>query len=243
MRQHRSDRVPAGPLVSGEWLERNLGNPRVRVLDVRGRHPSSSLPHAKRAEYRQGHVPGAVFVDWEHDFVAVDDPVPVQVASGEDVREPRRRARYRRRRPRRHLRRLLRDLRCARRVGVPFLRRRRAGARRRLDDLAGGGARPERSAGRARARTLHRAAAPTTAADARRGRARHAAPVRRSSTHGRATCSSASRAPRTPATSRERAAFPTRSSWTGPRACGRRRTRSRGSRALPASTPIDPRAS
>ncbi len=54
----------------------------MRVLDVRGRHPSSSLPHAKRAEYRKGHVPGAVFVDWEHDFVAVDDPIPVQVASG-----------------------------------------------------------------------------------------------------------------------------------------------------------------
>jgi thiosulfate/3-mercaptopyruvate sulfurtransferase len=80
----RFDEVPAGPLVSGEWLERNLGNPRLRVLDVRGRHPSSSLPHAKRAEYRQGHVPGAVFVDWEHDFVAVDDPVPVQVASAEE---------------------------------------------------------------------------------------------------------------------------------------------------------------
>jgi thiosulfate/3-mercaptopyruvate sulfurtransferase len=77
----RFDDVPEGPLVMGEWLERNLGNPRLRVLDVRGRHPSSSLPHAKHAEYRQGHVPGAVFVDWEHDFVAVDDPVPVQVAS------------------------------------------------------------------------------------------------------------------------------------------------------------------
>jgi thiosulfate/3-mercaptopyruvate sulfurtransferase len=48
---------------------------------VRGRHPSSSLPHAKRAEYLEGHIPGAGFVDWEHDFVAADDPVPVQVAS------------------------------------------------------------------------------------------------------------------------------------------------------------------
>ena len=73
--------MPEGPLVSMTWLEANLGNPRVRVLDVRGRHPSSSLPHAKHAEFLEGHVPGAAFVDWEHDFVACDDPVPVQVAS------------------------------------------------------------------------------------------------------------------------------------------------------------------
>jgi thiosulfate/3-mercaptopyruvate sulfurtransferase len=76
--------IPEGPLVGGAWLEANLGNPRLRVLDVRGRHPSSSLPHAKRAEHLEGHVPGAVFVDWEHDFVALDDPVPVQVASSQE---------------------------------------------------------------------------------------------------------------------------------------------------------------
>ena len=54
----------------------------MRVLDVRGRHPSSPLPHAKRAEYTAGHIPGAVFVDWEHDFVDPTD-VPVQVAGAE----------------------------------------------------------------------------------------------------------------------------------------------------------------
>jgi thiosulfate/3-mercaptopyruvate sulfurtransferase len=75
--------TPDGPLVSGEWLQQNLGNARVRVLDVRGRHPSSSLPHAKHDEYLAGHVPGAVFVDWEHDFVDAEDPVPVQVAHAE----------------------------------------------------------------------------------------------------------------------------------------------------------------
>ena len=46
----------------------------MRVLDVRGRHPSSALPHAKRAEYAAGHIPGAVFVDWEHDFIDADGP-------------------------------------------------------------------------------------------------------------------------------------------------------------------------
>ncbi len=75
--------APPGPLVSGQWLQANLGQGRVRVLDVRGRHPSSALAHAKRAEYAQGHVAGAIFVDWEHDFVDVTDPVPYQVASPE----------------------------------------------------------------------------------------------------------------------------------------------------------------
>ena len=28
----------------------------------------------------EGHIPGAVFVDWEHDFIATDTDVPVQVA-------------------------------------------------------------------------------------------------------------------------------------------------------------------
>ena len=76
--------LPEGPLVTTEWLESNLDEPRVGVLDVRGRHPSSSLPHAKHAEYLKGHVPGAAFVDWEHDFVATNDPVPVQVASPQE---------------------------------------------------------------------------------------------------------------------------------------------------------------
>lgn len=74
---------PEGPLVTGEWLQQNLGHPRLRILDVRGRHPSSALPHAKREEYVAGHIPGAVFVDWEHDFIDLENPVPVQVAAAE----------------------------------------------------------------------------------------------------------------------------------------------------------------
>ena len=73
--------IPEGPLVTADWLELHLEHPMVRVLDVRGRHPSSVLPHAKLAEYMADHVPGATFVDWEHDFIDGSDPVPVQVAS------------------------------------------------------------------------------------------------------------------------------------------------------------------
>ncbi len=72
--------IAEGPLVTADWLERHLEHPKVRVLDVRGRHPSSALPHAKLAEFTAGHIPGATFVDWEHDFIDVTDPVPVQVA-------------------------------------------------------------------------------------------------------------------------------------------------------------------
>jgi len=75
--------APDGPLVTGDWLQEHLGSPGVRVIDVRGRHPSSPLPHAKRNEYATGHIPGAVFVDWEHDFIDGDDPVPVQLAGAE----------------------------------------------------------------------------------------------------------------------------------------------------------------
>jgi thiosulfate/3-mercaptopyruvate sulfurtransferase len=76
--------VPEGPLVTADWLERHLEHPNVRVLDVRGRHPSSALPHAKLAEYGAEHIPGATFVDWERDFIDVSDPVPVQVAGASE---------------------------------------------------------------------------------------------------------------------------------------------------------------
>ena len=76
--------TPDGPLVSGDWLERHLDHPRLRVLDVRGRHPSSQLPHAKRAEHAEAHIPGATFVDWEHDFVNADDPIATQVAEPDE---------------------------------------------------------------------------------------------------------------------------------------------------------------
>lgn len=72
--------TPDGPLVGTDWLANHLDHPRVRVLDVRGRHPSSRLPHAKRAEFASAHIPGAAFVDWERDFIDTGDPVPVQIA-------------------------------------------------------------------------------------------------------------------------------------------------------------------
>ena len=54
-------------LVSAEWLAAHLDQ--VRVLDVRGEvaaEPPRYRAHPDR--YREGHVPGAVFVDWRSDF-------------------------------------------------------------------------------------------------------------------------------------------------------------------------------
>ncbi len=73
-----------GPLVDGDWLEDHLGHPRLRLLDARGRHPSSALPHAKRADYERAHIPGAGFVNWTRDFVDPRGTVPFQLAEPED---------------------------------------------------------------------------------------------------------------------------------------------------------------
>lgn len=76
--------LPAGPLVSVDWLDAHLGD--VRVVDVRGEvRPPGEKPRylPKRGDYDDGHVPGAVFVDWTRDIVDLVDPVPVQVARAE----------------------------------------------------------------------------------------------------------------------------------------------------------------
>lgn len=51
------------PLVSTAWLAERLGDPAVRVLDASWYLPSAGRD--ARAEYRAGHVPGAVFLDLE----------------------------------------------------------------------------------------------------------------------------------------------------------------------------------
>lgn len=75
-------------LVQPVWLEGNLVEPDLRVVDVRGyvrkkdlgggRQEAEYLP--ARDEYEAAHVPGAVYVDWTRDIVDPEDPVPVQVA-------------------------------------------------------------------------------------------------------------------------------------------------------------------
>jgi thiosulfate/3-mercaptopyruvate sulfurtransferase len=69
-------------LVTPDWLADRLDD--VRVLDVRGEVAAAEPRYrAYPDRYRQGHIPGAVFADWRHDFTDRDAAVPVTVASPE----------------------------------------------------------------------------------------------------------------------------------------------------------------
>ncbi len=76
------------PLVSADWLQEHLGDPNIRVLDIRGSVATRPVaPGVEEATYRgapgeyaAGHIPGAVVVDWTVDIVDPDDPIPVQLA-------------------------------------------------------------------------------------------------------------------------------------------------------------------
>ncbi|RYG71528.1 sulfurtransferase [bacterium] len=82
--------LPPGPLVTAAWLADHLHHPDLRVVDIRGKvlPPSAPPPRyvAKRNEYDEGHVDGAVFVDWTTDIVDADDPVPAQIARPDGFR-------------------------------------------------------------------------------------------------------------------------------------------------------------
>lgn len=57
-----------GPLVSTGWLNDHIGDEKVRILDGSWYLPQSGRD--PRAEYEQGHIPGAVFCDLD----AMSDP-------------------------------------------------------------------------------------------------------------------------------------------------------------------------
>lgn len=75
-------------LVSCEWLHDHLGESDLVVIDIRGyvrtqdqgggRQVSSYDPAPD--EYAQGHIPGAVYVDWTRDIVDTQSPVKAQIA-------------------------------------------------------------------------------------------------------------------------------------------------------------------
>lgn len=71
------------PLVSTQWLEDNLNDPNLVVLDLRGHlvPATDPLPHyfSHQDAYRESHIPGAQFVDWITD-ITVDGPHDMQIA-------------------------------------------------------------------------------------------------------------------------------------------------------------------
>ena len=56
------------PLVTAEWVQENLENPKVRVFEV----------SVDTGVYERGHIPGAVHLNWHTDLV---DPVKRDIAS------------------------------------------------------------------------------------------------------------------------------------------------------------------
>ncbi len=66
-------------LVTADWLAGRLDE--VRVLDVRGEVAATEPRYRSYPErYRDGHIPGAVFCDWQVDFTDRAAPVPVTIA-------------------------------------------------------------------------------------------------------------------------------------------------------------------
>src|SRR5262245_36904687 len=83
----------AAHLVETGWLAAHLGDPDVRIVDMRGYVQTQTAPDGSqtaeymgaREEYAQAHLPGAVYLDWTRDIVDMDDPVPAQVAPPEKI--------------------------------------------------------------------------------------------------------------------------------------------------------------
>jgi len=57
----------AHPLVETSWLAAHLADGDVRVVDARGSGDGTS-----RGLYQQGHLPGAVHLDWQRDLSWAD---------------------------------------------------------------------------------------------------------------------------------------------------------------------------
>ncbi len=66
------------PLVSTAWLQQNLQDPAIRIIELRGKvlPPTAPPPHylSDRAGFEAAHIPGAVYADWQVDFVEPGSP-------------------------------------------------------------------------------------------------------------------------------------------------------------------------
>ena len=58
------------PLISTVWLARHLADPNLRIVDARWRGESREAPGTarSRALFQNGHIPGAVPLDWHYDL-------------------------------------------------------------------------------------------------------------------------------------------------------------------------------
>ena len=66
--------APSGPLVTGEWLEKNLNDPKVRIAEV----------SVEPGVFERGHVPNAQNIVWHTDLV---DTVRRDIATQEKFQD------------------------------------------------------------------------------------------------------------------------------------------------------------
>ena len=71
-------------LVSTDWLNAHLHDPKVRVVDVRWGLDGDDLGEQ---EYGKGHIPGAVYLHWLRDLSDPGDPVTGQLAPPDRFRQ------------------------------------------------------------------------------------------------------------------------------------------------------------
>jgi thiosulfate/3-mercaptopyruvate sulfurtransferase len=81
-------------LVETSWLAEHLEDPHLRVVDMRGyvrtvEHDGvqDAFYVGARDEYEEGHIPGALYIDWSSDIVDPDDVVEAQVAPAANFAE------------------------------------------------------------------------------------------------------------------------------------------------------------
>jgi thiosulfate/3-mercaptopyruvate sulfurtransferase len=71
--------------VATEWLAEHLGDPAIRIVDIRGVIRPVEAPRPwyleSREEYAADHIPGAVYVGWLSDIVEPEAPVKMTAAS------------------------------------------------------------------------------------------------------------------------------------------------------------------
>lgn len=74
-------------IVSTQWLHDHVADPDLRIVDIRGHviPATEPLPNYFNhyADYRQSHIPGAIFVDWIHEITDPGDPRHAQIAKPE----------------------------------------------------------------------------------------------------------------------------------------------------------------
>ncbi|MCC6176006.1 MAG: sulfurtransferase [Chloroflexi bacterium] len=69
-------------LVSTDWLADHLGDPNVRIVDCRFYFDG----RIGRDEYAKGHIPGAIYLDWNTELATKDHPIAFKVARGPQVK-------------------------------------------------------------------------------------------------------------------------------------------------------------